>query len=72
MRSLLLRSNGWMNWDEEEALVDFQRAAGVLRNLKHPAAQEKTMAAIDVGFIYGYLGRYDESVQMFECALRDR
>ncbi|OBT87329.1 hypothetical protein VE02_03027 [Pseudogymnoascus sp. 03VT05] len=30
------------------------------------------MAQINVGFVYGYLGRYDKASQIFEAALKDR
>jgi len=61
-----------MNWNDDEGLTEFERAVTILRNLKHPSAQETTMAQINVGFVYGYLGRYDEASQIFEVALKDR
>jgi len=30
------------------------------------------MAQINVGFVYGYLGRYNEASQIFEVVLKDR
>lgn len=61
-----------MNWNNEEGLVEFERAAAIFKGLKHPSAQETTMAQINVGFVYGYLGRYDEASLIFETALKDR
>ncbi|KAJ5794326.1 tetratricopeptide repeat domain-containing protein [Penicillium paradoxum] len=61
-----------MNWNEEDGLVQFERSATILQNLKHPSAQETSMAQINVGFVYGYLGRYDEALEIFKAALRDR
>lgn len=61
-----------MNWNDEDALIEFERAVTILQNLKHPSAQETTMASINVGFVYGYLGRYDEAVQIFDLALKQR
>jgi tetratricopeptide (TPR) repeat protein len=61
-----------MNWNDEDGLAEFERAATILQNLKHPSAQETTMAQINVGFVYGYLGRYGEAAQIFETALKDR
>jgi tetratricopeptide (TPR) repeat protein len=61
-----------MNWNDDEALIEFERAVTILRNLKDPSAQETTMVQINVGFVYGYLGRYDEASQIFELALKDR
>jgi tetratricopeptide (TPR) repeat protein len=61
-----------MNWKEDEALVEFERAAAILQSLKHPSAQETTMAQINVGFVYGYLGQYNEALQIFDKALKNR
>lgn len=61
-----------MNWNDEDALIEFERAVTILQNLKHSSAQETTMASINVGFVYGYLGRYDEAVQIFDLALKQR
>jgi tetratricopeptide (TPR) repeat protein len=61
-----------MNWDDERGLAEFERAVAILKNLKHPSAQETTMAQINVGFVYGHLGRYDEASAIFEAALKDR
>jgi tetratricopeptide (TPR) repeat protein len=61
-----------MNWHDDEALVEFNKAVTIFQNLKRPSAQETTMAQINVGFVYGYLGRYDEASSVFEAALRDR
>lgn len=61
-----------MNWNDEDGLIEFERAVTILQNLKQPSAQETTMAQINVGFVYGYLGRYDEASQIFEAALKDR
>ncbi|VUC32070.1 unnamed protein product [Clonostachys rosea] len=61
-----------MNWLDEDALAEFERAVSILQNLDHPSAQETTMAQINVGFVYGNLGRYDEAIQIFEDALKHR
>jgi tetratricopeptide (TPR) repeat protein len=61
-----------MNWDNDNSLVKSQRTATILRDLKNSTAQEKTMATVNVGFAYGYLGRHDEAVRIFESALKDR
>lgn len=61
-----------MNWNDEDGLREFERAVTIFQNLKHPSAQETTMAQINVGFVYGYLGRYDEASQIFDAALKDR
>lgn len=58
--------------NNDDALRDFNRSATILKNLKRPSAQETTMAQINVGFVYGYLGRYDEASWVFEAALWDR
>ncbi len=61
-----------MNWNDEEGLMEFERAVDILQNLNHRSAQETTMAQINTGFVHGYLGRYDEATQIFEAALKDR
>ena len=61
-----------MNWNDEEGLVEFERAVTVLQNLKHPSAEETTMAQINVGFVYSHLGLYDEATRIFGVALKDR
>ena len=61
-----------MNWNDDDGLIEFERAVAIFKNLKSPSAQETTMAQINVGFVYGYLGRYDEASQIFEAALKDR
>ncbi|KAJ5163160.1 uncharacterized protein N7500_004990 [Penicillium coprophilum] len=61
-----------MNWKNDEGLIEFERAVTILQNLCHPSAQEITMGQINVGFVYGYLGRYDEALQIFEVALKER
>ncbi|KAL0937493.1 tetratricopeptide repeat domain-containing protein [Colletotrichum truncatum] len=61
-----------MNWDDENGLVEFEKATAILKNLKKPSAQETTMAQINEGFVHGYLGRYEEASQIFDMALKDR
>lgn len=61
-----------MNWNYENGLVEFEKAVNLLRSLKHPSAQETTMAQANVGFVYAYLGRYDEASEIFEVALKER
>ncbi|KAJ5184935.1 hypothetical protein N7472_009775 [Penicillium cf. griseofulvum] len=61
-----------MNWNNDKGLAEFERAVTILQNLNHPSAQEITMAQINVGFVYGYLGRYDEALQIFDVALKER
>jgi tetratricopeptide (TPR) repeat protein len=61
-----------MNWHNEEVLAEFERAVTIFQNMSHPSAQEITMAQINVGFVYGYLGRYDEALHIFDVALKDR
>lgn len=61
-----------MNWNNEDALTEFERAVKLFQNLKNPSAQETTMAQINVAFVYGYLGQYDEALEIFEVALKDR
>lgn len=61
-----------MEWNDEEGLVEFERAVTILQNLKHPLAEETTMAQINVGFVYSHLGLYNEASQIFEAALKDR
>ncbi|GLI79324.1 hypothetical protein PoHVEF18_007654 [Penicillium ochrochloron] len=61
-----------MNWKDEEALIEFERATNILQGLKTPSAQETTMAQINVGFVRGYFGQYDEASQIFDAALKDR
>lgn len=61
-----------MNWNDEDGLVEFERAVTILRNLNHPSAQETTMPEINVAFVYGHLGRYAEASHVFEIALKER
>jgi hypothetical protein len=61
-----------MNWKDEEALIEFERATTILQGLKNPSAQETTMAQINVGFVRGYFGQYDEASRIFDAALKDR
>lgn len=61
-----------MNWRVEEGLLEFERSVTIMRNLKTPSAHQTTMPQINMGFAYGYLGRYDEASQIFEVALKDR
>lgn len=61
-----------MNWNDEEGLGEFEKAVTILQNLKQPSAEETTMAQINVGFVHGHLGLYDEASQIFEVALNDR
>lgn len=61
-----------INWNDEDALREFERSVIILQNLKKPSAQETTMTQVNVGFVYGYLGLSDKASQIFEAALRDR
>lgn len=61
-----------MNWDDEQSLVEFEKSMAIFQNLHDPSAQETTMAQINVGFVHGYLHRYDEAVEIFQDALKAR
>lgn len=61
-----------MNWNDDEALVEFEKSMTIFENLTKPSAQETTMAQINIGFVYGYLNRHDEAVGVFQAALKAR